>query len=161
MLLGKQRFLSKILILLNIFELSKWLYRFSRKTPSVSAIYIQSGIFMYELTSNWNLLKSYTHLPKRMRNSIIFSKGSISRSNQFCLYYWKISIYKRLEVFCQWLGNKLFTVWKMIDFFRWLDDFVCFGVLLKKKNRTALSNLIPNRYVWNILALKGPLRVSS
>ena len=86
---------------------------------------------------------------------------SISRSNQFCLYYWKISIYKRLEVFCQWLGNKLFTVWKMIDFFRWLDDFVCFGVLLKKKNRTALSNLIPNRYVWNILALKGPLRVSS
>lgn len=96
--------LSKILILLNTFELSKWLWRLSRKTPSTSATYIQSGIFMCKLTSD-ETSQNHTHLSKEMRNLFIFSKGSIFRSNQFCLYYWKISIYKRLEVFLPVIGK--------------------------------------------------------
>lgn len=89
--------LSKILTLLNTFELSKWLQRLSRKTPSTSATYMQSGIFMYKRTSD-ETSQNHIHLPKEMRNVFIFSKGSHSRSNQCCLYYWKVSDYKRLEV---------------------------------------------------------------
>lgn len=95
----------------------------------MNAICIQSGIFMYKLTSN-ETSQNHTHLPTE--DVHIFQSQSLGPIN--FVYITGRFLFIKGKCSCQWLGNKLFTVWKTTDFLRWLDDFACFGVLLKKQS---------------------------
>lgn len=86
--------------------------------------------FHLQADFRWNLSKSYSssnggcsYFPRAQ------SLGPIN-----FVYITGRFLFIKGKCSCQWLGNKLFTVWKTTDFLRWLDDFACFGVLLKKQS---------------------------